>query len=303
MRIIIPNAVHKKVMHWVNKADFEISGFGKCSYDPEQDAFVVHDAVLLKQEGGGAHTDIDAQSLALAQSRLRSEPGRLAWWWHSHVKMQTFWSQQDLETIRSIGGKGWMVATVFNQLGKHKSAYCGMHQTPFGTVDNCLYEDIDTVIEQIVDQIPAAWDEEFDANVKKAEYTTLFDRRAWDRTEGFENMEPWERDLILKNQSFGTGHDFDPNASILDVSGNDYFVEANLREDAAMLGMTPQSLRRAYETWSDKKLQKLEEKLARLHREKEEKIKNAVATKVKTVGQDGVERQQAPLLTVGGVNV
>lgn len=169
MKIMIPCHVFEKIMFWVDKADFEVSGFGKAVFDGTN--FQVLDAILLKQTGSGTHTDIDPLSLSKVQYELRETPGELRFWWHSHVNMNTFMSGTDQTTLKELGSQGWAIATVFNKRREVTSAlsykYKDLKQTPFGTTDKeeTFYDDkLQTLI-----VYPALTD------AQKVELTTQFD--------------------------------------------------------------------------------------------------------------------------------
>lgn len=172
MKIDIPQLVYDKVMHWVDKTSIEVSGFGTVRYDANTKTFHVVDAYLLKQEGGAAHTDIDNAALADLVYETRRSGLELKWWWHSHVKMGVFWSGTDTSTIKEMGQHGWIVATVFNQQRQMKSAACYKTTTDFGELIN-LSDDIPTVISRpdVTPEMFAAWDKEFDDNVKEKKYS------------------------------------------------------------------------------------------------------------------------------------
>ena len=178
-KVVIPQDVYDKVMHWVNKAgDYEVSGMGRVVYDKDTDTFNVLDAYLLKQENQSAHTEIDENSLNQLAYACHREEGTLRWWWHSHSKMPTFFSSTDIATIKDFGSNGMLVATVFNQHYTYKSAV-GFKSSvrtisdnyfdgPSDEVDNTAeYNDnVETIIERI---LPSAltdeWDRQYDANV------------------------------------------------------------------------------------------------------------------------------------------
>jgi len=176
MKIKIPHEVEQRIWHWVEKADFEVSGFGKVSYDSEQNAFIVHSVCLLKQEGGAAHTDIDPGSLSRAQYLLRDSPGDLRFWWHSHVNMGVFMSAQDRKTVEEMGEQGWCLAVVYNKRRERKSAISYSYQTSFKRA--LAYQEdlpIETVMSAPTLEQIAAWDAEFDENViKKSWQQTYF---------------------------------------------------------------------------------------------------------------------------------
>lgn len=176
MKLHIPQEVWDKVMFWVNRKDMEVSGFGKVTYDESTKQFTVVDAYLLEQEGGAAHTDIDDASLARLMYEARNVEGELSWWWHSHVKMNVFWSTTDRETIQDLGKHGWIVASVFNQREEVHSAVC--YQTTvnmvseFGSeckISTNFIDDIKTFITNPRPDDPrhVGWAAEYDKHVKE----------------------------------------------------------------------------------------------------------------------------------------
>jgi hypothetical protein len=186
IKLVISELAYKKVQHWVHKADKEVSGFGTTSITRDDDGsyrVYVHDAFLLDQEVGAAHTDIDAKSLGKLMHKIVANPDTrhlsLNWWWHSHVRMNTFWSGTDTETIKSIGKNGLCVASVFNQLGSIRSAVCTkavttVKTTAFGEttqLDVHLMDNIETTYEYTSDPRIAEWDAEFTEKVKERAYT------------------------------------------------------------------------------------------------------------------------------------
>lgn len=187
----IPKEVYDKVMYWVKKADFEVSGFGTVVYDEKAGAFTVLDACLLEQEGGAAHTDIDATALSRLMYHVHKEKieGELKWWWHSHVKMPTFWSGTDKSTIEDLGRQGWCVATVFNQMEDMRSAYCTTIQVPVIGSETYFVDELETVVPSYLDgDLVAQWDKEFTANVKKKTYGASL------LTGGVGHQSGWEND-------------------------------------------------------------------------------------------------------------
>jgi hypothetical protein len=169
MKLLIKKEIYDKVMHWVNKVDYEVSGFGTVEYDKDKQLFTVTDAFLLKQTGGPAVTDIDDTSLAQLEYKVINERrGQLNWWWHSHVKMSTFWSGTDTDTIKKLGKNGWITATVFNQLYQMKSAVCYTTSSQFGTLLH-INEDMPCSVDTppIDPALIAAWDAEFTENVQE----------------------------------------------------------------------------------------------------------------------------------------
>lgn len=172
MKIILPYEIERKIWHWVHKADFEVSGFGKVLWDSDLQGFIVQSVCLLKQEGGAAHTDIDPEALSKAQFELRSEPGQLGFWWHSHVNMAVFMSPQDKETLNEMGRNGWCVAVVYNKKGERKTAISYIYETAFAPEERRLayQEDIGIIYSQPSLQEVAGWDQQFEDKVTRKDY-------------------------------------------------------------------------------------------------------------------------------------
>lgn len=173
MKIIISELVYKKIMFWVNATDIEVSGFGKVIYDETLKNFTVTDAWLVAQKGQAAHTEINADALGKLAYDTRDITGDLNFWWHSHVKMSVFFSSQDTETIKQLGGNGYCVATVFNQRNEYHSGVCYRGESRFGALIH--YADkVDTTIESSVDEaLKVLWQQEFDSCVAREKPATV----------------------------------------------------------------------------------------------------------------------------------
>ncbi len=118
MRITISWYAHAKIMHWVHKGGSkECSGFGMVK--KEKNHLHVYDAFMLPQENSGGATEIEPSAIAKELYNRRSEDGEMNFWWHSHHSMDAYMSQTDVDTINELGGNGWLVASVFNNKGKH----------------------------------------------------------------------------------------------------------------------------------------------------------------------------------------
>ncbi len=172
VKVIIEPDVYKKVMHWVNRSQFEVSGLGTLLVEPDGVLRVVS-AMLLPQKNKATHTEIGAKEVGEAQFDLRNAPGLLKWWWHSHVQMPVFWSGEDMSTIYSFGEDGWNLATVFNQKNDIKSAFYSpkAQETPWGNLPLFL-DNLDTRIQPVVDARIPEWDAEYNRNVTNESWVT-----------------------------------------------------------------------------------------------------------------------------------
>jgi len=162
----IDEAVYAKIMHWIDKADGEVSGLGKIVM--ENGIFRVTSAILLKQENTAVSTDIDAAAVGKAMFELKDEPGHMNWWWHSHVNMDVFWSGTDMDTIHEFGNQGWVLATVLNKKREMRSCY---YQKGTGFIPNLLIDDINTrTIFLASEETFTQWDEEFTSKVDEKKF-------------------------------------------------------------------------------------------------------------------------------------
>ncbi len=165
-KLNIPKEIYQKIMHWVNKANFEVSGFGSLDWDKDTNEFTVKSAILLKQKVGPASAEIDPMAMNKAMFQLRDEPNALKWHWHSHVKMGVFWSADDMEIIRSLGQRSWLVASVFNQREEIKTAFLTQTQV-FEKPHDIFVDDIPTFIqEDVPEEVLAEWNAEYDLMVE-----------------------------------------------------------------------------------------------------------------------------------------
>lgn len=157
----IDNEVFRKIMHWVNKSQYEVSGLGTVILEGDN-TFRVTQAMLLPQKNGQTHTDIEAEDVGKLMFAMKDEPGDLRFWWHSHVDMDVFWSGTDMDTIKKIGQGGWFLSTVFNKAREMRSAYYGVsgQTTPFGVAPLFL-DELTTTVDNYADDKTAEWDAQY----------------------------------------------------------------------------------------------------------------------------------------------
>ena len=165
-KVILEDEVFKKIMYWVNKSNYEVSGLGTVVYDKEKNLFVVKSAILLPQENTSSHTEIKPEAICKAMFQLKDAEGDLRFWWHSHVNMGVFWSGTDTDTIKEIGSSGWLLASVFNKKREVKSAYYSVqHLFPI------MVDDLTTEIAAQPEVREAIWDAEYKENVENKTFT------------------------------------------------------------------------------------------------------------------------------------
>lgn len=246
MEVHIPQDVYRKVMHWVNKSSNEVSGMGNVVWDAEAKTFTVVDAWLLKQVNGAAHTDIDAAALAKLSFAKKDVAGEFRWWWHSHVKMDVFWSSTDRETIKEFGQHGWMLATVFNQKEELRSAlaYATESKSPFGDkVEVTLLDELKNFITYPTQLDAAPWDAEYAACVEEQKSGYL-DYEDYQKKHG-------KNPVTILNQ----GKTVRPTEIELYTEG---FWGFGLRSEAMALHMTSEQYALIIQYGTDKELEEIE---------------------------------------------
>lgn len=144
--LVIGRKAYDKIMYYVHKAKFEISGLG--NVEVINGIPTVTDIILLKQENDPTETDIDSESIARAMydHEQLGIKGELKFWWHSHVDMDVFWSGTDRDTIDQLTQHGWFVHGVFNKKNEYRLAYS--NNEPFTTfIDNLDLEIDEDLVE------------------------------------------------------------------------------------------------------------------------------------------------------------
>lgn len=166
-KIIIPANIRNKIQFIVDNCPLEVSGLGTVVFDKAENAYRVTDVMLLDQEVGAAHTDIDDEAVAKACYDMREAEGELAFWWHSHVNMSTFWSSTDHKTMEEIGKNGLCVAVVFNKKEEMRGAIV---MTPQG-YPSYKIDDVEIDVQHEYDFDTEKLLEEMKAKIREKKYT------------------------------------------------------------------------------------------------------------------------------------
>ncbi len=204
-KLVVPHDIHQKILYYMTKSSNEISGYGSLSFDDKANTFTVKDIIILKQSVSPTSTELDPHAIGKAMFEMRDEPMGMKWHWHTHPNMGCFWSADDMEVIRQHGQQGWIIASVFNEKGEHRSAF---HTTTevMGKKHDIFQDNLETSILSFYDQ---SW---FDALDKSyAEKVTeekvaawayspghVYDATAW---EGYED--PYYRPLSMNYNNVG----------------------------------------------------------------------------------------------------
>lgn len=161
-KLIVPNEVHQKILYWMTKSKNEVSGYGSLEYDEKANTYKVKDVILLKQTVTPTSTELDAHAIGKAMYQMRDEPLGMKWHWHTHPNMGVFWSQDDMEVIRSHGQQGWILASVFNEKDEVRSAFYTT-TTVMGKAHDVFQDEIPT---HIVSYFPQSFFDQLDEEYK-----------------------------------------------------------------------------------------------------------------------------------------
>jgi proteasome lid subunit RPN8/RPN11 len=120
MKLKIEKRAWQKIAAYVDNCPYEIGGLGKVTC--EGGDFIVSDVEIFTQTVTPAHVDMTAETLAKFQTdkiRAKESMRDYKFWWHSHAKMDAFFSGTDTATIDASGAEfPWLVSFVSNHAHK-----------------------------------------------------------------------------------------------------------------------------------------------------------------------------------------
>lgn len=123
--LYIPSHIYGQILGYVCGCSVEISGMGQL--ERYKDGYIVTKVHLPKQKCTSVETEMDADDLGVleyeCEDGMFKDYGELAWWWHSHVDMPTFWSGTDHEAMVKLSANGRILSTVFNRKFEMRTAY------------------------------------------------------------------------------------------------------------------------------------------------------------------------------------
>jgi hypothetical protein len=159
MKLKIEKRAWQKIAAYVDNCPYEIGGLGKVTCVDGD--FIVSDVEIFTQTVTPAHVDMTAETLAKFQTekiRAKESMRDYKFWWHSHAKMDAFFSSTDTATIDASGSEfPWLVSFVSNHAHKmiaRLDIYQPVHVHCSLEVE--VLEDID---QTIIDQCKADIDE------------------------------------------------------------------------------------------------------------------------------------------------
>jgi len=119
MKIIFPIKVYQKFRSYIENCDEEISGLGKIV--KTDGVITIQDVKIFTQTTSAAETTMDKKAVGKFYDDLMKNGEQLSdWklWWHSHAKMDVFFSGTDIATIddfdNDLKDDNWMLSIVGN---------------------------------------------------------------------------------------------------------------------------------------------------------------------------------------------
>lgn len=123
--LYIPSDIYGQIIGACIGCDIEISGMGQLV--PYESGYLVTKMHIGKQSCTAVETTLCGDWIAdLEQEVMDGEhgEGELAWWWHSHVDMKTYWSGTDMTAIDQMSKPDCrIISTVFNRKFQFLTSY------------------------------------------------------------------------------------------------------------------------------------------------------------------------------------
>jgi hypothetical protein len=117
LQVLMPETVWQKMMAYVDACEYEINGFGYIRR-VDQSTVQVEDVLILRQtvSSGSAVTEPNVLAEHITQMIGRGQDtSALRFQWHSHVRMQAYFSGTDTGTIDAYANCDWMISLVINK--------------------------------------------------------------------------------------------------------------------------------------------------------------------------------------------
>lgn len=168
MQLFIEHTAWQKIQYYVDTCKTEVSGIGKI--ERREGDFYVTDVKIFEQDVSGAHSDIDAETLAKFQVELlksNEDPADWTLWWHSHANMGVFFSARDVDTIDESTDFRYMVSLVTNH--KHELVARVDVYDPARLYTEL---DVDILLPDVSAEIATECQAEIDAKVRQKAITT-----------------------------------------------------------------------------------------------------------------------------------
>lgn len=130
----IPASTWKKIMEYTIACKWEISQFADVTFDPNEKTFTIKNVYLLPQRVSEIGTVMEEEDVSgfLDECIKNGKKELPRCWIHSHVDMDAFFSQIDIDTYeKTLNNKSWVIALVVNKRGEYKAVLQQYAPFPF----------------------------------------------------------------------------------------------------------------------------------------------------------------------------
>ncbi len=114
-KIKICERAYLKMYYYTQLTKGEVGGLLKVSYDGKN--WLIKDAILLPQKATKIHFELNDEDLInFSLNTNKEEMKQWKGWWHSHVNMESYWSEEDISTFNNLNGvMGDLIGVVLNK--------------------------------------------------------------------------------------------------------------------------------------------------------------------------------------------
>lgn len=172
MEVRFTDYAWKKINAYIQNCEQEISGLGRATVETDENETIIRvsDVFIWRQEVTGGTTEVhDNNDMFNLGSELVSAGvpmEELCVWWHSHAKMNAFFSGTDQTTIKEWVNNRFLVAVVGNHAGQFKATVAikqplpDVEQIQLGGVYAELGVKPKIEVEQLIEDVPVIYEEE-----------------------------------------------------------------------------------------------------------------------------------------------
>ena len=116
IKLELSTLAYSKMVHYTQRADGEISGFGKI--DKIGNRIIVTNVKIFKQKCTSVHTELDEEALSMFLVdliRKGENPAKWKLWWHSHNDFAVGWSETDEDNIKKHSKSSYLLSLCINK--------------------------------------------------------------------------------------------------------------------------------------------------------------------------------------------
>ena len=116
IKIELSSWAYSKMVHYTQRANGEISGFGKINKIGNR--IIVTNVKIFEQQCNSGYTSLDREALSnflLNLVKKGENPAKWKLWWHSHNDFEVFWSATDETNILRHSQQSYLLSICINK--------------------------------------------------------------------------------------------------------------------------------------------------------------------------------------------